>query len=145
MQTSYRVAVWRPLLHFGAIALFTAVTPFVVISVIDGDNPPGALLLVALVAWFWFAYSTLFAYRVDVDGNDVEFRFLARRRRSQLSDISLIRSQSDGMVKIKFARRWIYVFDKTKDWDEFVGLVEEANPNVKVSQSPFDLRRYIEY
>lgn len=90
------------------------------------------MIWLAILAWFWFNALFRFAYRIDVSGDTVEFKTLARRRATRLSRIRSIRSGNVGSVVVRFEGGRVDIAGALDGWHDFVTRVKEANPAVEL-------------
>ena len=114
-ERTYRIVGAQPYAMLAVLAILTAASP------------------VAGIAWFWYFALFRAAYRIRVAGDGVEFRSLARRRRTPLGAVRSIRSRQIGTATIRFDGGRVDILGSLDGWHDFVNRVEAANPAVELS------------
>jgi hypothetical protein len=131
---TYRVSGFQLYFMLAVLVILTATAPLVVLSIFrQGEDTWFAVIWLAILAWFWFNALVRVAHRIDVSGEDVEFRTIARSRRTSLNRIRSIRSsQLGGHATIRFDEGRFDVFGAIDGWHDFITRVKAANPAVEL-------------
>jgi hypothetical protein len=127
---SYRISGLQPYGMLAVLVVLTAFAPFVVAS--RANRNWFTIVWLGILAWFWFNALVRAAYRIDVVGEAVEIRSLARCRHTTLSGIRSIKSRQAGFVTIRFDGGRFDLIGAVDGFHDFVTRVKSANPAVEL-------------
>jgi hypothetical protein len=132
-EREYRVVGFQAYLSLIVLVILTAVgAPLLAGGAFRGSSGLFDLVWLALLAWFWFNALVRYAFRVRVSGDEVEFKSIARTRRTKLALIRSIRSRQRGVVTFRFDGGRVDVLGPLDGLHDFVSRVESANPGVQL-------------
>jgi hypothetical protein len=127
---SYRVSGLQPYGMLAVLVVLTAFAPFVVATAANRNW--FTVVWLGILAWFWFNALVRVEYRIDVAGEAVELRSLARRRQTTFSGIRSIKSRQTGFVTIRFDHGRVDLIGAIDGFHEFIARVKSANPAVEL-------------
>jgi hypothetical protein len=84
-----------------------------------------------VLAWFWFNVLFRISYRIEIDGDSVEFSAALRRYRTTMSRIRSIRS-SANISTVRWDDGRVDLWGSFDGWLDFVNSVKAANPDVEL-------------
>jgi hypothetical protein len=129
-QHTYRIGRVESLFSLAVLVAITAFAPLVLWHALKHGSWFEVLWL-AILTWFWFNVLFRFAYRITVEGDEVEFKTLARRYRTSMTRIRSISSRS-GMQRIRWEGGRVEIWRTFDGWLDFVTRVKAANPAVEL-------------
>jgi hypothetical protein len=129
---TYRVTGTQPYFMLAVLVALTAFAPVVLARALRGDHSWFDLIWLGILGWFWFNALDRIAYRIDVHGEAVEFRSIARRRHTCLGRIESISSRQGGVVTIRYDGGRVDLVGAIDGLYDFVGRVKSANPVVRL-------------
>jgi hypothetical protein len=129
---TYRISGIQPHFALGVLILLTAFAPLVLAQAMGGAHALFDLIWLAGLTWFWFNALIRIAYRIDVTGDAVVFKSIARRHRTSLSRIRSMRSRSGGLVTVRWDEGRVDLWGAFDGWHDFVNRVIAANPSVEL-------------
>jgi hypothetical protein len=121
----------RELAFFAAaLVLMTALAPLILRDAVRSHSW-FVVVWLGILAWFWFNVLFRAAWRIEVDGDSVEFRTLVRRYRTRLTRIRSIRSSSQ-ISTVRWDTGRVDLWGSFDGWLDFVNEVRAANPGVEL-------------